>query len=171
MLEWNHSILKNYNISVSYTSTKDNITEVIGPVEGQDRITVQTNENLLKFENISISGSTNINILKNWSSMINVSSWIGKYRGNFANTSLQDGNIVLNLSSNNSIKFEKDWSGEFSLSYQTPEVYGFMKLETMWGINLGIQKQFLNKKASIKLSATDIFWTNLPKANIQYRLF
>ncbi|MBK8482897.1 MAG: TonB-dependent receptor [Saprospiraceae bacterium] len=169
VLEWNHSILKNYNISVSYTNTKDNITEVIGPVEGQDRITVQTNENLLKFENISISGSTNINILKNWSSMINVSSWLGKYRGNFANTSLQDGNIVLNLSSNNSIKFEKDWSGEFSLSYQTPEVYGFMKLETMWGINLGIQKQFLNKKASIKLSATDLFWTNLPKANIQYR--
>ena len=37
------------------------------------------------------------------------------------------------------------------------------------GINLGIQKQFLNKKASIKLSATDLFWTNLPKANIQYR--
>lgn len=167
--EWNHNFNKNYNLSFTYSSTEDNITEVIGPVEGQNRITVQTNENLTRFENYSISGSVHFDILKNWSSMLNVNSWIGKYKGEFANTHLSDGNLVLELSSTNSFKFENDWAGELNFSYQTPQVYGFMHLNTMWGLGLGIQKQVFQKKLSLKLSATDIFWTNLPSASIYYR--
>ncbi len=142
---------------------------MIGPVEGLDRITVQTDQNLDRFENYSISGSANIDILKNWNSILNVNTWIGKYKGQFANTNLSDGNVVLELSSNNSFKFQNDWSGELNFNYQTPQVYGFMHLNTMWGLGIGIQKQLLNKKASIKLSASDIFWTNLPSATIRYR--
>jgi len=64
--EWNHNFHRNYNLSFSYSATIDNITEVIGPVEGLDRITVQTDQNLDRFENYSISGSANIDILKKW---------------------------------------------------------------------------------------------------------
>lgn len=168
-VEWNHNFQRNYYLTLSYSSTWDNITEVIGPVEGLERVTVQTHENLARFDNYSIQGSMNLNILNNWSSIININTWIGKYTGQFANTNLSDGNLVLEFSSNNSIKFRDDLSGELIFSYQTPQVYGFMKLETMWGLNLGIQKWLFNKKANIKLSISDLFWTNLPKATIHYR--
>lgn len=167
--EWNHNFKQNYNLSFSYSATTDNITEVIGPVEGQDRVTVQTDRNLARFENYSINGSANFDILKNWSSMLNVNTWIGKYKGEFANTNLSDGNVVLELSSNNTFKFTDDLTGELNFNYQTPQVYGFMHLNTMWGLSIGIQKQLLNRRANIKLSASDIFWTNLPSASIQYR--
>ena len=39
----------------------------------------------------------------------------------------------------------------------------------MWGLSVGIQKQFLNKKLNAKLSVSDLFWTNLPEADINYR--
>ncbi len=169
IIEWSHTLINNSNISLSYTSTTDNITEVIGPVEGQERITVQTDRNLARFENYSVNANTNLNILKNWSGIIDATAWYGKYTGQYANTLLRDGNLVLNISFTNTINVAGNWLGEFSLRYQTPQVYAFMNLETMWGINLGIQKQFFDKKASIKLSATDIFWTNLPKATIKYR--
>jgi len=169
IFEWNHTLNKNYAFSISYTQTLDNITEVIGPVEGLDRVTVQTHENLTQFENLSVSANGTIDILKNWSSVINVSSWIGKYTGTFANTLLQDGNLVVNLSCNNTIKLPKNWNSEINFSYQSPEVYGFMKVYSMWGLSVGIQKQFLNKKLNAKLSVSDLFWTNLPEADINYR--
>lgn len=39
----------------------------------------------------------------------------------------------------------------------------------MWGLSVGIQKQFLNKKLNAKFAVSDLFWTNLPEADIRYR--
>jgi hypothetical protein len=167
--EWNHQIQKNYSLAFAYSVTTDNITEVIGPAEGLERVTVQTDQNLSKFENFSVTGSAQIDILKNWSSLINVNVWQGFYQGQFANTELSDSDLAFGLSCNNSFQFSKGWSAEMNFEYQSPQVYGFMKLNAMYGLNLGLQKSILNKKATLKLSATDIFWTNLPSANIYYR--
>lgn len=169
IFEWNHSFNKNYNFSISYTQTQDNITEVIGPVQGLDRVTVQTHENLTQFDNLSVNASGSFDITNYWSSMVNLGSWIGKYRGNFANTQLRDGNLVVNLSCNNTIKLLKNWNSEINFNYQSPEVYGFMKVYSMWGLSVGIQKQFLNKKLNAKFAVSDLFWTNLPEADIRYR--
>ncbi len=169
IFEWNHAIHKNYNVSLSYTQTQNNITEVIGPVEGLDRVTVQTHENLSKFETISLNASGNLDLFKNWNSMIQLNSWFGKYQGQFANTLLQDGNVVVNLSVNNNIKLPYNWTSEVNFSYQSPEIYGFMKVYSMYGLSVGLQKTFLNKKLNAKLSVSDLFWTNLPEADIQYR--
>ncbi|HEX5625790.1 MAG TPA: TonB-dependent receptor [Saprospiraceae bacterium] len=168
VMEWNHSFRKNYQLSLSYTNTGGNITEVIGPVPGQERITVQTHQNLTRFENFSIGGSAHLNMTPRWSNQLQLESWVGRYTGSYAETQLRSGNLVFRISTNNQFQLGQGWNGELNFNLQTPEVYGFMKLETMWGLALGLQKQFWNNRANIKLSVSDIFWTNLPKAEIQY---
>lgn len=37
-----------------------------------------------------------------------------------------------------------------------------------WGLAAGVQKTILKNKGIVRFNATDIFWTNLPKATITY---
>lgn len=167
--EWNHNIRRNYSIAFSYTKTYDNITEVIGPVAGQERITVQTHENLREFDYYSVSASGQFDLFKFWSCMLSTNAWIGTYKGNYAETELNSTTRAFSIGNNHSLNLGKSWNAEINFNYQSAQVYGFMDLEPIWGLGVGIQKQFLNKKASVKLSASDLFWTNLPKAVISYR--
>jgi hypothetical protein len=43
-----------------------------------------------------------------------------------------------------------------------------MNLDPRWGLSAGIQKQLFDQQSTIKLTFTDIFWTNLPAAIINY---
>lgn len=167
--EWNHNIRRNYSIAFSYTKTYDNITEVIGPVPGQDRITVQTHENLTEFEYYSFTASGHFDLLKFWTCMLSTNAWMGTYKGNYAETDLNTTTRAFSIGNNHTLNLGKSWNAEINFNYQSAQVYGFMDLEPIWGLGVGIQKQFLNNKASLKLSASDLFWTNLPKAVIKYR--
>jgi hypothetical protein len=44
-----------------------------------------------------------------------------------------------------------------------------MNLEPMWGLGAGIQKMIFQRKGTVRLSFTDIFWTSLPEAEIIFR--
>ncbi len=166
--EWNHTLAQRYTISLSFARTDHNITQVIAPVEGEERVTVQTDRNLDEVDYYSLSGSIPVAIGKCWNSQNSISLYYGKYHGSYAETQLNSGNLVLDLRTNNTFLLGKDWSAELNFSYHSREIYAFMDLEPMWALGAGIQKQFFNKRSTLKLAFTDIFWTNLPSAFIQY---
>jgi hypothetical protein len=167
--EWNHTFFQRFTATISYARTTDNITQVIAPVEGVDRVTVQTDKNLDEVDYYSFNANIPVSIGKNWNSNNNFSCYVGKYRGNYAHTPLNDGNMVFDLRTNNTFTFGNDWSAELNFSYHTRELYAFMDLEPMWGLGAGIQKQLFRKTSTLKLAFTDIFWTNLPSAVIRFR--
>ena len=167
--EWNHTIAQRYTVTLSYALTTDNITQVIGPVEGLDRVTIQTDQNLDNVEYYSLAASFPINIAKWWTSINNISSYYGNYQGTYANTNLNDGNVVFDFNTNNTFTLGKDWSAELNFRYHSREQYAFMNLNPMWGLGAGLQKHLFKKKGTLKLSVTDIFWENLPSALITFR--
>ena len=166
--EWNHTLLQRFTATLSFARTTDNITQVIGPVEGDERVTIQTDKNLDEVDYYSLTIGIPFTVAKWWNSNNSFSSYLGQYRGSYGGTELNDGNVVIDLRTMNSFMLGHDWTAEVNFSYHTREVYAFMDLEPMWGLDAGIQKQLFNKKSTIKISFTDIFWTNLPKAFIQY---
>ncbi len=167
--EWNHTIAQRYTVSLSYALTTDNITQVIGPVEGLDRVTVQTDRNLDNVEYYSVSASIPITVGKWLNSVNNISTYMGNYKGNYANTFLNDGNVVFDFNTSNSFSLGHDWTAELNFNYHSREQYAFMNLNPMWGLGGGISKQVFKKKGTIKLAVTDVFWENLPSAFIKYR--
>lgn len=166
--EWNHTFFQRYTATLSYAKTTDNITQVIAPVEGQERVTVQTDKNLAEVEYYNFNANIPITIKKWFTSNNNVSVYRGIYIGNYANTQLESGNWVFDFNTNNTIKLKNDWSVEVNFFYHTREIYAFMDLEPMWGLGTGIQKQLFNKRASLKLAVTDMFWTSLPSAVVTF---
>ena len=166
--EWNHTLLQRFTATLAFARTTDNITQVIAPVEGEERVTVQTDKNLDEVDYYSMSLGIPFSVKKWWNSSNSVSCYLGQYRGTYGETELNDGNVVIDVRTMNTFLLGHDWSAEVNFSYHTREVYAFMDLEPMWGLDMGIQKQLFKKKSTIKISFTDIFWTNLPTAFIKY---
>ncbi len=166
--EWNHTFFQRYTATISYARTTDNITQVIAPVEGLDRVTVQTDKNLAEVDYYSFNANVPVTVGKWLNSNNNFSCYLGKYRGNYASTNINNGNWVVDFNTNNTITLGHDWSAELNFFYHTREIYAFMNLEPMWGLGTGVQKQLFKRKATLKLALTDIFWTSLPAALITF---
>lgn len=167
--EWANTLLEKYTATLSFSRTLDNITEVIAPVEGQERVTVQTDKNLARYDYVGLSLNAPIEIAKWWSSVNDVQVYRGHYTGNLANTNLANGNVVVSLNTNNNFRFKNNWSAELGCWYRTRMVYGFMNLDPQWALNVGIQKSFLDRRATVRINVTDIFWTSPPSAVITFR--
>ncbi|MBN8679863.1 MAG: TonB-dependent receptor [Chitinophagales bacterium] len=167
-VEWTQTFWQKLNINLAASRTTDNITQVIAPVGGADRVTIQTDSNLTTVDYASLTVNYNFNITPWWSTINNFNSWIGQYSGNLANTTLSDGNLVAHFFTTHNFKLKKDWSAELNFNYKTREIYGFMDLNPMWGLGAGVQKSFFDRRATLKLAVTDIFWQNLPSATIRF---
>ncbi|MCC6460589.1 MAG: TonB-dependent receptor, partial [Saprospiraceae bacterium] len=167
--EWVHTFYQKYSATLAYSRTNNNITQVIVPVDGLDRITVQTDKNLARYDYYSLSIHAPIEIAKWWSCMNDLNIYHGNYTGTLANTNLADGNTVLFLNINNNFRLKNDWSAEIGGYYQSRQVYAFMNLDPLWSLNLGVQKQLFARRATLRFNVSDVFWTSPPSAVITFR--
>ena len=177
-LTWAYELsytLKSLSFSVNYSHSKDdqNITlarfsEVFPHIPSPDNVTVQIPINLSSSDYYGVSISTPVRISKWWNMINNADLYYQEYHGTFSGTRLNNGKPAANVRSNNTFTFKKGWSAELNGALNTGGQYGFMVLDPQWGIGAGVQKNFMQKKATLKLSITDIFYTNLPSAVITY---
>jgi outer membrane receptor protein involved in Fe transport len=147
-----------YNVKVGYSLTTDQITRLIGPDILDPRAGFITWENLATQEVISINISAPIQINKWWNAYFNAN---GSYINNQADYG--EGGIVdvqaLTYSIFTQQTFNLPWSlkGEISGYYSGPGVWGgVFRYEPQYGINLGLQRKFLDEKMNIRLAFNDI---------------
>lgn len=168
--EVTHTFKDQITTTFSYSKTTNNITEVIVPVEGQEKITVQTNRNLTEFEFWGINISAPIQVTKWWNSTNNINTYYGQYKGFTANTPLKNGNFNININSNNNFVLgKKGYVAELNAVYRAREIYGFMDVLPTGQLSVGIQKTFWQRKGTLKLNATDIFYTSLGRATVTFK--
>lgn len=72
------------------------------------------------------------------------------------------------ISINNQFKFEKGWSAELSGWYSTKGIEGQIIVNPLSQVTLGIQKQVLKNKGTIKFSLRDVFRDNIPLGTINF---
>jgi iron complex outermembrane recepter protein len=172
--------LKQMNFSFSYSHTKDpentvlsKILDVIPNFEikpGQDsNITVQIPVNLTSSDYIGISGAVPVRISKWWNMTNNFDIYYNRFNGNLAGSKLNAGKPAATVRTNNNFTFTKGWSAELNANLNTGGQYGYMVLDPQWGLAIGAQKTVMQGKGTIRFNMTDIFWTNLPKAKVEYK--
>ncbi|GAA4457089.1 TonB-dependent receptor [Nibrella saemangeumensis] len=59
-----------------------------------------------------------------------------------------------------SVKLPKGFTGELSLYYQSAMLWGLGRVHPFGSVNVGVQKKFNDKRSSLALSVSDLFWTN-----------
>ncbi len=171
--------LKNLNFTLGYSRTQNTqnfvlakILDVIPTFEiqpGQDsNITVQLPVNLGLSEYVGLTASAPIRISSWWNMMNNLNVFYNKFNGNISGAQLSEGAPAANIRTNNTFTFKKGWTAEMNANLNTGGRYGYATFKTQWGIGAGVQKTVLEGKGTLRFNITDVFWTNRPRAKVEY---
>ncbi|OSZ82008.1 hypothetical protein CAP35_01690 [Chitinophagaceae bacterium IBVUCB1] len=168
--EVSHTYKQRFVTSFNYSILDQPITEVIQPSDdtNQKRVTVQTNKNLSRQYFTSLSGSYQFQFFKWWTNVTNANLYYSQFQGNIANSQLNRGQLTFDLYSANSFILPKNWSGELSFFYQSQQIHGYMLIHPLWSLSAGVQKHLFDKRLTMRLNCTDIFWRSYPTASSSY---
>ncbi|XZF12565.1 outer membrane beta-barrel protein [Chitinophagaceae bacterium MMS25-I14] len=167
-VELSHTYKGRFITTISYSRSDKVITQVIQPVDTIQHITLITDKNLARMTYIGISGAYPLQPFKWWNSTNSINFYYSHFEGDLANTHLDKGSPVLEFNTSNSFILPHNWSAELGGFFQSAQVYGYMYLKPIWMVNLGVQKNLLDKRATVKLSITDIFWHGNPVGTNTY---
>ncbi|SFQ80877.1 TonB-dependent receptor [Hymenobacter arizonensis] len=159
--ELTHTFKDKIVTKLSYSRTDDVIVNVSSPAPNVDKVIVQQSQNLAQLNNYGLTVTLPLKAGKWLNSINNGSLYYSLYEGNLANTALRNGRPTFNLNSNNSIAISKDWSAELTGVYRSGQVIGFQQVKPIYFASAGVQKRLWDNKATLKLSVSDIFATNI----------
>jgi hypothetical protein len=167
-VELSHTFDQKFVTTFTYGINKGVIVEVIQPSETEDSVTVQTNKNLKQMTFVGLSGAYPIQLTKWWNNVSNINVYYAMYQGDIANTPLHKGKPTFDLNTTNSFVLPDNYSAELGLFYQARQLYGYLDVKALWMLNVGIQKHFLHKKATLRFNIQDVFFKGYPKATSNY---
>jgi hypothetical protein len=96
---------------------------------------------------------------KAYSVFANISTNYSMYKADFgAGRKIDLKAFGATLFAQNSLRFAKVWTAELSGFYVAPSIYqGTFKAKSLWGTDLGLQKQIFAGNGTIKASFSDMF--------------
>jgi len=163
-LEFTHTLKQSFVMKFNYSRTEDVILNVLSLDPDQEQVVVQTNRNLAKLDYYSFTVSAPFSIGSWFNSINSANVYYGLFRGNLVNTDIDDGRVSFEFNSNNSIKLSDSWRAEVIGTYVSRELFGFFDVDHIWSISGGVQKQFWDNKANLRLNISDAFYTRKVRA-------
>lgn len=153
-----HTYKYTLNSTLSYTVINDVFTQITDAVD--ERTATLTNINLAEQTNMALSVSYPFTVAKWW----NVYTTLTAYR--LHNEANIDGKIIdldanaLNFYGQNTFMLPKGLKLELSGWYNAPTLWGNWVTNSQYDVSAGISKKFWDDAATLKLSVSDIFYTN-----------
>jgi iron complex outermembrane receptor protein len=145
--------------SVYFNQTKDVFTEIY-VYNPDDNTTVTSQINANKSYNYGVNITNTTDIYKWWSVNTLLNVFENKFEGKIINTNTIDPIVTLNLSVQNSFTITDTWKAEANAQYQSKSNVGIYERDSFFDFSIGLSKQVLANKGSIKFNITDIFNTN-----------
>lgn len=167
--ELNHTFRGKYITTVSYTNSKQSITDIFVQ-DDVSKISYQTPANIRDFEQYNLGVYIPFKI-KTWmSSTLSGSVYRNIYASPLQGANLQQSFNSWDMNLNNVFTFgNTGWSAELNGYYQSKMVWGLFYIKDLAQVTAGIQKISKNKNSVFKLSVSDIFLTNHIAVEVQYQ--
>ncbi|MCB0666611.1 MAG: TonB-dependent receptor [Saprospiraceae bacterium] len=153
-----HTYKYTLNSTLSYTVISDVFTQITDAVD--DRKATLTNINLAEQKNLALSVSYPFTITKWW----NVYATATAYH--LENNADIDGKIIdlnvnaFNFYGQNTFMLPKGFKAELSGWYNAPTLWGNWVTNSQYDVSAGISKKFWDDAATLKISVSDLFYTN-----------
>jgi hypothetical protein len=157
-----YSYANTYNVTFSYSVTTDNITDVLIQ-DSETRTTSQTIVNLARMNYYSVDFSYTKRLTSWWKTNTSILSYFPKFTGVVNRFAISQGQPSFYVNSNNSFSLSENLSAELTFRYNHQNLYGVTLEKTSSNVIAGIQKTVLQKKGTITLNVTDIFWNSFPR--------
>lgn len=158
-VQLSHTFLGRFITAISYSHVNDYSAQVIDTLE--KRRTFLSKKNLASQDITNINFTLPFQVKKWWNLFANINLFQSHYKANFGLGKILDINIFSgSFYAQNSFTIGDGFTGEVSGFYNAPAVWaGTFRSRSMGGMDLGVQKQLYNNKATIKLSFTDALHT------------
>ena len=159
-IQLRHSFNNFLNTTLAYSRTNNGISRVV-QISEDNRGMLLTKRNLGYQDHISANIAAPITINKWWSTYTSLTGFYMHNVGDFGNEGSIDVSVTsYNIYNQQSFKLPADFSFELSGWYSSPSVWaGNFKTNAMWAMDAGIQKRFLDDRAKLKISCSDLFRT------------
>jgi len=165
-IELTHTLFGKINTSVGYSYVRDYSTEVTDTL---GNATYVQERNLATQQIYNAGINANLAIAKWWNSYVSLWYNYQDIKGDYNGKKVRNAFGTYGAYLQQSFNLGKDYSAELSGWYSGPNYWnGTWKARPQVGIDIGAQKQFLNKKLTLKISATDIFHSTPWKARVDF---
>ncbi|OON68945.1 TonB-dependent receptor [Hymenobacter sp. CRA2] len=156
-VEVNHTLKQKFTTGLSYSVTQVPITDVAYPEP--DGKTVSTYVNLKRQQYAALTLTTPLTVGKWWTAYNNAVFYYIHFEGELAGTALSRGRAAFTLSSNSTFTLGKGWGAELNGSYESRQRVGYFEFKPYGQVSAGVQKALWDRKVTVRLAATDIFFT------------
>lgn len=157
-IQLRHTFKYMYSTTLAYSRTNNVISRIVDIAE-DGKGSFISKFNLAKQDHYSINIAAPITINKVWSTFSSLTAFHLHNKADYGEGKIVDFKVnTFNFYSQQNFKLP--WSSSFEISgwYSSPSVWeGNFATDPMWSIDAGLQKSFLNDKAKVKLSVSDIF--------------
>ncbi|MTI33110.1 TonB-dependent receptor domain-containing protein [Xanthovirga aplysinae] len=147
-----------FTLVLGYSHTKGMISEVPEQNTANNTTEFKT-QNVDDFRNVSATLVAPIKVLDIWDISNNATLAYQHYETALGELSITNKQMFFYLQSTNNIRLPKGVRLELSAQYQSPLAHALYRIESNWGIDLGVKRSFLKKKLDVSFNVTDIFKT------------
>lgn len=157
-IELSHTYKNFLTTTLNYTNTTYIIQEVLEQNTAKNETYVKQ-ANIAQQRQFGIAVNAATQFKKWWTSNFYVNVYNNQFSGIINNSYevISATTAVFNV--NEQFKFNKGWGAELSGFYRTESVEGVFTIKPLGQMNMGVSKQLLKNKASIRLAVADILYT------------
>jgi iron complex outermembrane recepter protein len=163
--ELSHSYRSFLTTTLNYTRTTDIIQQII---EQRDSVAFAKQANIANQRQYGVSVSANHPVTKWWTSSLYVNVYNNKFDGVIDNGDVSFTHTTLMLNGSQQFKFAKTWTAELGGFYRTSGIEGVLLIKPMGMLNVGLSKQMMKNKGTVRLNVRDIFYTQKTSAVVKY---
>ncbi|MDR2920558.1 MAG: TonB-dependent receptor [Tannerella sp.] len=153
-----YTLMQKYILSAGYSVTDEQYTQVFRQ-DDETKITVIGWENLSKTDNMDLTLVVPVEFTNWWKMNADMTLFYVRYKSPLYGQTLDESQVSFRGNMTHTVTLPKDWSVELFGWYQSETVYGMGHFDARGSVDIGVQKQLLNKKLTLKAGVTDVFNT------------
>jgi len=154
----NYTAFQTFNFTLGVDISEGAIVESLGQDDEKGESWV-TRENLERSTTSYLNINAPFRIGKFWTMNNNLTAIHMAFKGPIAGSYIDDGSVFFQGRSMNNFKISPAFSAEMSINYNSTFLYNVYKIESRWGMDLGVSYNFKEGRHALKLAGTDIFKT------------
>ena len=157
-IELSHTFKYMITTTIGYSHVKDYATQT---TDTANNATFVQQKNLATQQILSFSVGSPLPIAKWWNGYANIWYNYQMFRGEIGANKVKTDIPMFGAYMQHSFTLGHEYTAEISGWFSGPSIWGgTWRTKSQGGVDIGIQKQLMQKKATIKISATDIFHTS-----------
>ena len=166
-IELSHTFKGFLTTTLNYTNTTDIIQDVLIQNNAANETYIKK-ENIANQKQFGLSVNASNKYTKWWSGNIYMNVFYNEFNGIVNGDQVNQSAVTALFNISQQFKFNKGWSGEVSGFYRTEGLEGLFVIQPFGVMNVGVGKQILKNKGSIRLNVRDVLWSQKINGSAKY---